>query len=66
MRIELVKSGVIHDGLLTRQQDPLEYRLYAGRDRHRLLAREKLVFDSVLSVRVSAGQGKSGGESRDA
>jgi hypothetical protein len=57
-RIELVKTGDIHDGELLTVRDPLEFRVYGIRRGYRtLLIRERLRYDGQLKVRVLSGEG---------
>lgn len=53
LRIELVKTGALHNGRLTRLQDEVEYRLLERRHgRQHVVLRESLKLASVLDVRV--------------
>lgn len=52
-RVELVKTGVIRNGVLRHVMDPLEYRVYGTRlGYRRLLLREQLRYDGPLRIRV--------------
>jgi hypothetical protein len=60
-RIELVKTGEIHDGELLSVNDPLEFRVYGTRKGYRtLLIRERLRYDGGLKVKVVSEDEMSG------
>ncbi|WP_439413163.1 hypothetical protein [Enterobacter ludwigii] len=53
IRIELVKSGQIRNGWLTRLKEPVEYRLQAGRKNGKVVLREVLRPARALRIRVT-------------
>ena len=55
-RIELVRTGYISSGIVSRVRDPLEYQVWSvSRGYRHLLLRERLRYDGVLRLRVRAG-----------